>query len=282
VTDSPPASPKPIVLIHGLWLTPLSWEYWIERFESRGHQVLAPAWPGIDRPIEQQRRDTSPIEGLGITEVVNHYDSIVRGLDEPPIIMGHSFGGLITMLLLDRNLGAAGVGISPAQPKGVLALPLPQIRVVLPTLRNPANRHKAHMLTEEQFHYAFTNTMSEEQSRPIYERYAVPGPGRMLFQAGLANFNRNAASKIDFENPRRAPLLIMANGKDHTVPAASAKATFKLQSRSPSVTELKEYSDRSHFTAGEDGWEAIADYALDWAVRHVAAPTSSATPAGGA
>jgi alpha-beta hydrolase superfamily lysophospholipase len=282
MADSPPTSPKPIVLVHGLWLTPLSWEYWIERFEARGHQVLAPAWPGIDRPIEEQRRDTAPIEHLGITEVVNHYDAIIRGLDEPPIIMGHSFGGLITMLLLDRNLGAAGVAISPAQPKGVLILPLPQARVASIALRNPANRHKAQMLTEKQFHYGFTNQLSEEQSRPIYERYAVPGPGRMLFQAGLANFNPNAASKIDFKNPQRPPLLIMANGKDHTVPASSAKATYKLQSRSPSVTELKEYPDRSHYTFGQDGWEAVADYALDWAVGHVAAPTSSAAPAGGA
>jgi non-heme chloroperoxidase len=282
VTDSPPASPKPIVLIHGLWLTPLSWEYWIERFEARGHQVLAPAWPGIDRPIEEQRRDTKPVEHLGITEVVNHYDAIIRGLDEPPIIMGHSFGGLITMLLLDRNLGAAGVAISPAGPKGVLILPPAQIRVASVALRNPANRRKAQMLTHDQFHYGFTNNLSDDQSRALYERYAVPGPGRMLFQAAFANFNPNAASKIDFKNPKRAPLLLMANGHDHTVPAVSTKASYKLQSRSPSVTELKEYPDRSHYTCGEPGWEEIADYALDWSVRHIAAPTRSPATAGGA
>src|ERR671928_1838030 len=120
MTDSPPASPKPIVLVHGLWLTPLSWEYWIERFEARGHQVLAPAWPGIDRAIEEQRRDTAPIEHLGITEVVNHYDAIIRGLDEPPIIMRHSFGGAFTQVLLDRGLGAAGVAIDAAAVKGIL------------------------------------------------------------------------------------------------------------------------------------------------------------------
>ena len=281
MTTDPPASTKPIVLIHGLWLTPLSWEYWIERFERRGHRVIAPAWPGLDRPIEEQRRDTSPIDRLGIKEVVDHYDTIVRGLEEPPIIMGHSFGGLITMLLLDRNLGAAGVAISPAQPKGVLILPLPQARVASVALRNPANRHKAQMLTPKQFHYGFTNLLTLEQSQPIYERYAVPGPGRVLFQAGLANFNPNAPSKIDFKNPQRAPLLVMANDKDHTVPASSARATYKLQSRSPSLTELKEYRDRSHFTVGQDGWEEVADYALDWAVRQ---STRAATPthAGGA
>lgn len=281
MTTEPPRSTKPIVLVHGLWLTPLAWEYWIERFESRGQRVIAPAWPGLDRPIEQLRRDTSGYERLGITEVTDHYDAIIRELDEPPIIIGHSFGGLVTQLLLDRNLGAAGVAISPTQPKGVLALPLSQLRVASVALRNPANRYRAQMLTHDQFHYGFTNTLSEDESRPVYERYAVPGPGRVLFQAGLANFNPNAASRVDFKNPKRAPLLVMANGKDHTVPAASAKATYKLQSRAPSVTELKEYPDRSHYTVGQPGWEEVADYALDWATRHVAAPASAPATAGG-
>jgi pimeloyl-ACP methyl ester carboxylesterase len=268
-TDS--ATPSPIVLIHGLWLTPLSWEYWVERFEGKGHRVLAPAWPGLDKPIEELRRNTAPYERLGITEITDHYDAIIRGLDEPPIIIGHSFGGLITMLLLDRGLGASAVAISPAQPKGVLTLPPAQARVASVALRNPANRHKAQMLTEKQFHYGFTNTLSEAESKPIYDRYAVPGPGRVLFQAALANFNPNAASKINFKNDDRAPLLIMANGKDHTVPAASARATFKLQSKSKATTVLREYADRPHLTAGVVGWEEIADYALDWTTHHLAA-----------
>ena len=125
------------------------------------------------------------------------------------------------------------------------------------------------MLTEKQFHYGFTNTLSEAESKPIYDRYAVPGPGRVLFQAGLANFNPNAASKINFKNDDRAPLLIMANGKDHTVPAASARATFKLQSKSKATTVLREYPDRPHLTAGVVGWEEIPDYALDWTTHHL-------------
>jgi pimeloyl-ACP methyl ester carboxylesterase len=164
-TGSP--TPSPIVLIHGLWLTPLSWEYWLERFEGKGHRVLAPAWPGLDQPIEELRRNTAPYERLGITEITDHYDAIIRGLDQPPIIIGHSFGGLITLLLLDRGLGASAVAISPAQPKGVLTLPPAQARVASVALRNPANRHKAQMLTEKQFHYGFTNTLSEAESKPM-------------------------------------------------------------------------------------------------------------------
>lgn len=254
-----------------MWMTPLSWEHWASRYRERGHNVLAPAWPGLDKEPEELRRDPSPLRGLSITDVVDHYDRIIRELDSPPIIIGHSFGGLITMLLLDRGLGASAVAISPAQPKGVLTLPPAQARVASVALRNPANRHKAQMLTEKQFHYGFTNTLSEAESKPIYDRYAVPGPGRVLFQAALANFNPNAASKINFKNDDRAPLLIMANGKDHTVPAASARATFKLQSKSKATTVLREYADRPHLTAGVVGWEEIADYALDWTTHHLAA-----------
>ena len=113
----------PIVLIHGLWLTPRSWEGWKERFEQRGHEVLVPAWPRMEREVEAIRRDPSVLNGLGVAEVVEHYERIIRGLDTPPVIMGHSFGGLITQLLLDRGLGAAGVGLSPAPVKGVLRVP---------------------------------------------------------------------------------------------------------------------------------------------------------------
>ena len=258
-----------IVLIHGLWMTPLSWEKWTERFTAAGHEVLAPAWPGFDRPIEDVRRDTKPFEGLGVGEITDHYERLIRGLDQPPIIMGHSFGGLVTQLLLARGLGAAGVAVDPAGPKGVLILPPAQIRVASLALRNPANRKTAQMMTPKQFHYAFCNILSESESQAVYERYCVPGPGRPLFQAGLANFNPNAVTKIDFKADR-APLLILGGGKDHTVPAASTRANFKLQKKSPAVTEYKEYADRSHYTVGQDGWEAVADHALEWAVTQAA------------
>jgi pimeloyl-ACP methyl ester carboxylesterase len=271
-TDTPDTAPatarQTIVLIHGLWLTPLSWEGWKQRFESRGHQVLAPAWPGLEGSVEELRANTAPYERLGVKEIADHYDRIVRGLERPPIVMGHSFGGLITQLLLDRGLGAAGVAVHPAPIKGVLGLPFSQLKVAWVALKSPANRHKAQMLTPEQFHYGFTNTMTPEQSRPIYDRLAVPGPGRTLFQAGLANFNPNAVTKVNRHNSSRAPLLMLAGGKDHTVPASTVRAAYKLQKKSGAVTEIEEYPERPHFTVGQDGWEAVADHALDWAVAH--------------
>jgi len=271
-TDTPgaaAAAPKPaIVLIHGLWLTPLSWEGWQQRFESQGHTVLAPAWPGLEGTVPEVRRNTARYQRLGIKQITDHYDAIIRGLGAPPIIMGHSFGGLITQLLLDRGLGAAAVAISPAQIKGVYIVPPAQAKVVSVALKNPANRHKTQMLTAAEFHYGFTNTLTPGQSQPIYDTLAVPGPGRVLFQAAFANFTPHAVTTISRHHSSRAPLLFLANGKDHTVPAAVTRAACKIQAKTGALTELQEYPDRSHYTFAQDGWEQVADYSLDWALRN--------------
>lgn len=259
-----------VVLIHGLWVTALSWEHWIERYAARGYHVIARGWPGMDVDIEQLRSDPSSVANLGITEIVDHFDRIVRELDRPPILIGHSFGGLIVEILLDRGLGAAGVAIDPAPVKGILKLPLSTLRVSFPVLRNPANLHRSTALTPEQFHYAFTNTLSDEEAAAVYDRYEVPGPDRVLFQAGLANFNPNAPTRVNFRNDSRAPLLLIAGGKDHISPASLTRANFELFKDSKAITEYKEFPERSHFTIGEKGWEAVADYAIDWATKNAA------------
>jgi pimeloyl-ACP methyl ester carboxylesterase len=258
----------PIVLIHGLWMTPLSWERWVERYRDRGYEVLAPPWPGLDQDIEQLRANPEPIENLGVEDIVDHYDSIIRGLDGPSIIIGHSFGGAFTEILLDRGLGAAGVAIDAAAVRGVTKLPFSTLKSAFPVLKSPSNRHRAVALTAEQFHYAFTNTMDRGESDRVYERYAVPGPGRVLWQGALANFNRHTPDQVDFHNDQRAPLLLIAGGADHVVPAAVDRQMAHKQSKSEAITEYKEFPGRSHFTIGQDGWEEVADYALDWAVEH--------------
>src|SRR4051794_31050863 len=268
-TPSAPSSPD-IVLVHGLWLTALSWEHWIDRYEGRGHRVLAPAWPRMEGVSEEDlRRDPSRLGGLGVTEIVDHYDRIIRDLDSPPIIIGHSFGGAFVELLLDRGLGAAGVALSPAPVKGVLRLPLSALRAAFPALRNPLNRNRAVPLTFEQFNYSFTNTMTKEEATAVYERYYVPGTGRVLFQAATANVNPGAATKVNFRNDDRAPLLIVGNDKDHTVPASLSREAAKHHGKSKAVTDYKEFPGRPHLTAGAPGWEEVADHALEWATGHV-------------
>jgi pimeloyl-ACP methyl ester carboxylesterase len=278
-TNGSPSKPDTIVLIHGLWLTARSWEDWKERFEGRGYQVLTPAWPRMQGDVEDIRRNPSALDGLGVTEIVDHYDGIVRGLDRPPVIMGHSFGGLVTELLLDRGLGAAGVALSPAQIKGVLRLPPAQIRATFPVVDNPANRKRTVELTPKQFHYNFTNTMTGEEAKAAYERYQIPGPGRTVFQAAFANFNPRAATRVDVHKDDRPPLLVIGNSEDHTVPASVSRAAAKLMAKSKAVVDYKEFMGRPHFTAGAPGWEAVADYALEWAEKHATTAARSEEPA---
>src|SRR5262245_12819010 len=260
---------SPIVLIHGLWLTARSWEGWKQRFEQRGHEVLAPAWPRMEGEVEALRRDPSVMNGLGLAEVIEHYERIIRGLDTQPVIMGHSTGGLLTEVLLDRGLGVAGVTLAPAPVRGVLRVPPELLRTVFPALRNLANRKKPVPMTPKQFHHHFTNTMNAADAAAAYERYYVPAPGRVIYQAAFANLNPHAVTKVDFHKDDRPPLLVMRNDQDHTIPASLSKAAAKRLAKSKAIVEYKEYRGRPHFTAGAPGWEAVADDALDWATRHV-------------
>jgi len=258
--------PDTVVLIHGLFMTALSWEHGVSRYTDRGYRVIASSWPGMD-DIEALRRDPTVVENLGIAEIVDHYEALIRELDAPPIIIGHSFGGAFTEILLDRGLGAAGVAIDAAAVRGILKLPLSQLRAGFPVLKNPTNYHKAVELTPEQFRYAFTNTLSEADSNAAYERYAAPGPGRVLFQGALANFNPHSPDAVDFKRDR-APLLLIAGGADHLVPAVIDKSTADHYAKSGAFTEYKLFPDRSHWTIAEPGWEEVADYALGWAAAH--------------
>jgi pimeloyl-ACP methyl ester carboxylesterase len=265
-TPTDASSPDTIVLIHGLWLTPRCWENWVQRYGRVGYRVLAPPWPGLEGEVEELRRDPSPLARLDTARIVNHYEGLIRGLDRPPIIMGHSSGGAFVQLLLNRGVGAAGVAIDSATVKGVLHLPLSTLRATWPVLGNPLNRNRAVPLTPEQFHYAFTNTMSEDESRRVYERYHVPAAGRVLFEAALANANPRAATRVAFGKNDRPPLLLLAGGADHVVPPSVNRENAGRYRRSTAITAYHEFPGRSHFTIGQDGWEEVADYALDWAL----------------
>jgi pimeloyl-ACP methyl ester carboxylesterase len=253
-----------IVLVHGLWMTPLSWEYWAHHYTERGYSVYAPSWPGMERDIRALRRTPETYAQIGIRQIVDHYEQLVVELGEPPILIGHSFGGLVVQELLDRGLGACGVAIASAPIKGIWTLPYSTIRVVTPQLINPRNNHRCVPLTPNQFHYAFMNTSTREESFRIYQRYAVPGPDHVLFQTELANFNPFAETAVNVRRNNRAPLLMIAGGQDHVMPPSVIKANVRAYRRSSAITEYKEFADRTHFIIGQSGWQEVANYALDW------------------
>jgi len=271
------APPRPtIILIHGLWLTPKSWKGWIDRYQRAGYNVTAPAWPGLSGDIESIRRNPSALKGLNLKKIVDHYDHIIRPMERPPILIGHSFGGLIVQMLLDRGLGACGVAIDSAQSAGVPVLPLSTIRSTISILGNPFTYNAVVGLSPEKFHYAFTNSLDATESRRVYDDLAVPGPAHVLWEGALALLNPNAASKVNYRNGTRAPLLFIAGGADHLVPAAVNRANVKKYRNSTAITDYREFPNRTHFTVGEKGWEEVADFALQWAAKNARAQVTLA------
>jgi alpha-beta hydrolase superfamily lysophospholipase len=245
-----------IVLINGLWMTAFSWELWIKRYTDNGYCVLARSWPGMDGDIDQLRRDPGSVAKLGLAEVVDHYEQIIRGLETAPIIIGHGVGGLVTQILLDRGWGAAGVAIASAPPKGVCRSVFRNLKLAL----------KGRSLTPQQFHYDFANTLGDATSIAAFERYVVPAPNRILRQIALANFGPNAPSTVRFYNDSRAPLLLVAGGKDRVVPSPMVKANFDRYRESKAETDYKEFPEQTHFTLAHDAWQKVADYVLGWAL----------------
>jgi pimeloyl-ACP methyl ester carboxylesterase len=257
----------PVVFVHGLWLHSTSWGEWEDLFREAGYEPVAPGWPGDSATVEETRRDPAKVGGHGIDDVVEHYAQIIRGLSAPPVVVGHSFGGLIAQRLLGQDLAAAAVAIDAAPIKGVLNLPVSALRVASIALRKPANRNLAISLTPEQFRYGFGNALPERDSAELYEKWTVPSPGKPLFEAGLANFTPRSPAKVNTGNKTRGPLLLTAGGKDHTVPKAITTGTRKLYHKSPAITDFVEFPDRGHSLTIDSGWREVADAALAFAQR---------------
>jgi pimeloyl-ACP methyl ester carboxylesterase len=246
----------PIVLIHGLWLSAGSWQGWVDRYRSAGRVVHAPDWPA----------DPS----IGLAAATDHFDAFVRSLPDAPVIIGHSMGGLITQLLLDRGLGRAGVAIQPSKPRGVLRAPLSMWRSAWPWLRDPRNRRKAVLISPAHFHYVFANTISRADSDRWHSKLSIPAPGGVLFDVSTADFmlKSKAPSAIDFANSTRAPLLLIAGDRDHVMPESVVYENFNRYRRSSAPTDFKVFHGRPHLITVVDGWEDVADHALTWTARH--------------
>jgi pimeloyl-ACP methyl ester carboxylesterase len=261
-------TPDTIVLVHGFWVTPRSWEHWITHYEAKGYRVIAPGYPGFEVEVEALRADPQIIADVTVPAIIAKLEGVIRGLDQPPIIMGHSAGGAFTQILLDHGLGAAGVALNSAPTEGVRVVPLSQLKSTLPAFRSPANRHKAVGLSLEEWRYAFTNTFTEEESRALYERYHIPASGGILWGSVLANFQPGHQDTwVDYHNNDRAPLLFISGSEDHIMPPAIQESNAKHY-KSDTITERREYEGYAHLLPAQKGWEDIADYALDWALRH--------------
>jgi non-heme chloroperoxidase len=259
----------PVVFIHGLWLLPSSWDRWAKMFEKAGFTALTPGWPDDPDTVEEANANPQVFANKTVGDVADHFDKVISGLKKKPVVIGHSFGGLLTQIVAGRGHAAVSVAIDPAPFQGVLPLPFSALKSAFPVLGNPANRKRAVPLTYEQFRYAFANAVSEEEAKDLYAKFAVPAPGAPLFQAATANFNPWTEAKVDSKNPKRGPLLIISGELDHTVPWAIANASFKKQKRNKGVTEIAEMKGRGHALVIDGGWKEVADTALAFVQRFV-------------
>lgn len=254
----------PIVFVHGLWLHAESWKDWLAFFGAAGYPVAAASWPGDAETTEATRRNAGAVAGYGVTEIADHIAGQLKAFTQKPILIGHSFGGLLVQNLLGRDLAAAAIAIDPAPLKGVPELPLAALRSAFPVLSNPLNFRRAVSLTEQQFRFGFTNAVSEQEARQLYAQYAMPAPGRPLFQAATATLNPSSATTVNVANAARGPLLLISGGEDHTVPPVLVRSALRAYRRSPAVTEFKAFPGRGHSLTIDSGWREVADFCLTW------------------
>ena len=257
----------PVIFIHGLWIHSAAWQPWVELFRSAGYDAMAPGWPGDSDSVEQTRKNAAAVADKGIDDITDGYLDVIASLPVKPIVIGHSFGGLIAQKLLSMNVAAAAVAIDPGQIKGVKPLPFAQLRSGLPVLSRPGNRKRAVTLTRKQFRYGFGNAVTESESAELFDKWAIPGPGKPLFEASTANFKRSSPAAVDTSTGDRGPLLIVAGGKDHTVPEVVARAAYKLYAGSGAITDYQVFPDRGHSLVLDHGWREIADFTLSWLAR---------------
>jgi non-heme chloroperoxidase len=258
----------PVVFIHGLWLLPSSWQRWAEMFEEAGYAALTPTWPGDPETVEEARAHPEVFAGQTIGQVADHVAEVIGRLSAKPVVIGHSFGGLLAQIIAGRGLSTATVAIDPAPFRGVLPLPISSLRSAKPVLANPANRKRAVTLTFEQFRYGWANAVTEAEAHQLYDEFHVAAPGAPLFQAATANFNPFTAAKVP-DHGDRGPLLLISGGSDHTVPLAITKASFKRQHRHYGITELTEIPNRGHALTIDSGWREVAQTALTFVNRFV-------------
>jgi non-heme chloroperoxidase len=256
---------RPVVFVHGLWLLSSSWDRWRALFEDNGYATLAPGWPDDPATVEAAKNDPSVFAHKMVQQVTDHYLEAISKLNQQPVVIGHSFGGLISLKIAGEGVASSTIAIDNAPFQGVLPLPVSSLKSSAPVLANPTNIGKAVALTLEQFTYGWANNLDAAEAKELWETYHVPAPGAPLFQAATANINPFSETKVDTRNDARGPVLIIAGEKDNTVPLAITHATYKLESKNVGETRITEIPGRGHSLVIDSGWREVADTALEFA-----------------
>jgi non-heme chloroperoxidase len=266
--SAPNVPARPVVFIHGLWIHTAAWQPWQDLFAEAGYTPHAPGWAGDAATPAATRVHPETLAGRGVAELTDGYAHYIAELPAKPIVIGHSFGGLIAQKLLADGHAAAAVALSPAPIKGTTKLPLAQIRSALPVLRKPKNKTRAVALSARQFRYGFGNTLSKTESRQLFDAYAIPGPGRTVFELTAAKKDPQSPTAVNTSLGSRGPLLITGASKDHTVPEVVARQAHGLYAGSAAVTDYHAFDGRGHSLVFDSGWKDVAGYVLRWVIEH--------------
>lgn len=253
----------PVLFIHGLWLHASSWEKWILLYRKAGYEPMAPSWPGDSRTVIESRQHPERIANRSINDITGYCAKVIARLHAKPIVIGHSFGGLIVQKLLAQGDASAAIAIGPAQIKGIRHLPLVQLKNALPVLSRLSQLRGAKSLSQEQFYKTFGNTLTRTESDDLHAKYTIPAPGRPLFQAAIANLVPNSQAKVNVR-AKRGPLLIIGGGEDQTVPEPTVRDTYRLYKSAGTTNSYKAFAGRGHSLTIDSGWREVADYTLAW------------------
>lgn len=251
---------KTIVLINGAWMSPGCWDDFRKPFEAAGYTIHTPSWPHLSgaTPAELRAKPPAGLGALSVGAIVDHHQAFIDTLPEAPLLIGHSFGGLFTQLLLDRGVGVAGIAIDPAPCAGVLPSPT-ALAGAFPILARPGGWSLPFTISRAAFDKNFANAAPPEMRGPAYDRLVVPTSGRIFYQAA------SWIGTVVHPHRRTQPLLITVGDQDRTVTPHDAHGAFGIQKASPAMTEFKSFPGHSHFLIAEPGWEEVAGFCLDWA-----------------
>ncbi len=248
-----------VLFITGAYVSNSSWDEWIPYFERMGYTCIAPAWPYKDAPaaLLRSRQPNPDIASIRLTELVDYYADIIKKMPEPPILIGHSMGGLITQLLLQRGLGAYGVAIHSVPTNGVNTFKWSALKAGFKGLGYLTSTRKAYLMSFKNWQYAFTNGMPLAEQRAAYNKYVIP-ESKLVSRDWMTK-----AAKVDYRKPH-APLLFISGSTDHIIPASFNYSNYKKYADSNSITDYKELPRRNHFVLGQPTWKEDADYILEW------------------
>lgn len=249
-----------VIFITGAFVSHACWDEWVDYFESKGFNAIAPAWPykdGTAKALRDRQPNDTNLATLTLTELINHYATIAKNLSEKPIIIGHSLGGLITQILVNRNLAAFGVAIHPVPPMGIIPYEFKFLRSTWKVLGLFSSLKKTYLMSFKDFQRAFVNGMPYEVQKTTYEKLAIP-ESKTAARGGLTS-----AAAVDFHK-QHVPLLITSGSEDNLIPPHLINRNYEKYKKNDSVLEYREVDGRNHNILGQPTWKQDADYILSW------------------